>query len=369
MVSLLFCLQAPAANHDWPAYLGDAARSHFSLLKQIDPGNVERLEMAWTYHSGDARTDNLSQIQCNPLIIDGVLYGTTPQLRLVALHAATGRELWKFDPFAGNVNDRPGGVNRGLAWWTDGNERRILFSVDHFLFAIDPAMGRPFESFGTGGRVDIKEGLGRDVSNLFVASTTPGVVYGYLLYLPVRVGEGPAPAAPGHIKAYDVRTGKIVWTFHTIPHPGEEGADTWPPDAWTYIGGANCWAGMAVDERRGILFVPTGSAAFDFWGGNRIGQNFYANCLLALDANTGRRLWHFQFVHHDLWDRDPPATPNLLTLTRDGRKSMPSRKSPRPVTFTCSTVKRGNRCFPSKNARFRPRTSRGRRLGPRSPCP
>jgi quinoprotein glucose dehydrogenase len=205
-------------------------------------------------------------------------------------------------------------------YWADGEDRRILFSADHFLYALEARTGRLMPGFGKSGQVDIKEGLGRDVNNLYAVSTTPGVVFKNLLFLPMRVGEGPAPAAPGHIRAYDIRTGRIVWTFHTIPRASEEGADTWPPDAWQYIGGANCWAGMALDEQRGIVFVPTGSAAFDFWGGNRIGQNLFANCLLALDATTGRKLWHFQAVHHDLWDRDFPAPPNLVTVERDGRK-------------------------------------------------
>jgi quinoprotein glucose dehydrogenase len=317
---LLVAFGASAADREWPVYLGDKACSHFSPLDQINGANVHRLALAWTYHAGDARDDNLSQIQCNPLVIGGVLYGTTPQLKLVALQAATGKELWRFDPFAGSAKGGVVGVNRGVVYWTEGNERRILFSADHFLYAIDAATGRPAESFGTNGHIDIKDGLGRDVSGLFVVETTPGVIYQNLLFLPIRVGEGPAPAAPGHIRAYDVRTGRIVWTFHTIPYPGEAGAETWPPDAWTYVGGANCWAGMSLDERRGVVYVPTGSAAFDFWGGNRIGQNLFANCLLALDAQTGRRLWHFQAVHHDLWDRDFPAPPNLLTVKRDGRK-------------------------------------------------
>jgi quinoprotein glucose dehydrogenase len=198
-------------------------------------------------------------------------------------------------------------------------DRRILFSADHYFYAVDASSGQPVPTFGLSGRVDIKMGLGRDVSQLYAVSTTPGVVFGDLLFLPLRVGEGPAPAAPGHIRAYNVKNGRIVWTFHTIPYPGEEGSGTWPPDAWQTEGGANCWAGMALDERRGIVYVPTGSAAFDFWGGNRIGQNLFANCLLALDANTGRKLWHFQFVHHDLWDRDLPAPPNLLKVKRGSR--------------------------------------------------
>jgi quinoprotein glucose dehydrogenase len=199
-------------------------------------------------------------------------------------------------------------------------DRRVLFTADHYLYAIDAETGKPKAGFGVDGRVDLKEGLGRDVGQLSVLSNTPGAVYRDLLVMPMRLGEGPAPAAPGHVRAYDIRSGRIVWTFRTIPHPGEYGYETWPPDAWTYIGGANCWAGMSVDSARGLVFVPTGSAAFDFWGGNRIGENLFANCLIALDAQTGRRIWHFQFVRHDLWDRDLPAPPTLLTVEHRGRK-------------------------------------------------
>lgn len=309
-----------AADRDWPVYLGDKASTHFSSLTQINRKNVHRLQMAWTCHSGDGRQDNRSQIQCNPLVIGGVLYGTSAQLKLLALEAATGRELWRFDPFAGRSGASSLGVNRGVVYWADGQDRRILFTAGQFLYAIDASNGKPLESFGQSGRVDIREGLGRDPSKLYVIPTTPGVVYRDLLVLGSRVSEGPGPSSPGHIRAYHVRTGQLVWTFHTIPYPGEPGYETWPPDAWKYMGGANCWTGMAVDEDRGMVFIPTGSAAFDFWGGNRIGQNLYANCLLALDAATGRRIWHFQFVHHDVWDRDLPAPPNLLTVRRDGKR-------------------------------------------------
>jgi quinoprotein glucose dehydrogenase len=309
-----------AAGRDWAAYLGDPEGTQFSTLRQITERNVGRLQVAWTYRCGDARTNNLSQIQCNPLVVDGVLYGTTPQLKLIALDAATGRELWRFDPFAGGSGNAAMGVNRGVVFWREGADRRVLFTADHFLYALDAGSGRLIAGFGQRGRVDIKEGLGRDVSRLSVLANTPGAVFENLLFLPMRLGEGPAPAAPGHIRAYDVRTGRLVWRFHTIPHPGEPGHETWPAEAWQHIGGANCWAGMAVDRQRGMVFVPTGSAAFDFWGGNRLGQNLYANCLLALDARTGRRLWHFQFVHHDLWDRDLPAPPDLVTVTRNGRR-------------------------------------------------
>lgn len=311
---------AQAADRNWGVYLGDKASSQYSDLKQINRRNVHRLEPAWIYRSGDARADNRSQIQCNPLIIGGVLYGTSAQLKLFALEAASGRELWKFDPFANERGGRSVGVNRGLVHWGDGNDSRILFTAGQWLYAIDASTGLPVESFGNGGRVDIREGLGRDPEKLFVLSNTPGVVFRDLLILGTRVSEGPGPSAPGHIRAFDIRTGRMVWRFNTIPLPGEAGYETWPPDAWKYAGGANCWTGMAVDEKRGLVFCPTGSAAFDFWGGNRVGQNLYANCLLALDAATGKRVWHFQFVHHDLWDRDLPAPPNLVTIRRDGKK-------------------------------------------------
>ena len=307
------------AGVDWDVYLGDKASTQFSSLDQINRENVHRLRAAWSYHSGDAGTNNLSQIQCNPLIKDGILYGTTPGLKLVALDAATGRELWRFDPFADSAGFNALGVNRGLVYWEDGGTKRILYGAAHYLYAIDAETGKPVSSFGDAGRVDLKLGLGRDVSKLSLLSNTPGVVYKHLLIVPLRLGEGPAPAAPGHIRAYDLRTGKIAWRFNTIPHPGEFGYDTWPPDAYTYVGGANVWTGMAVDEERGLLFCPTGAAAFDFWGGNRIGKNLFANCLIALDAATGRRIWHYQFVHHDLWDRDLASPPNLVRVRHRGR--------------------------------------------------
>ena len=301
-----------AGGRDWPVYLGDKAASHYSTLDQISPANVSRLEVAWTWHAGDARGSS-TQIQCNPLVIDGVLYGTTPQLKLFALDAATGRELWRYEPAEAN------GVNRGLAFWTEGDDRRILFGAGHWLQAVDARTGRLIESFGDHGRVDLTEGLGRDVRGLAIQANTPGVVFRNLIIMGMRVGEGPAPAAPGHIRAYDVRSGKMVWRFNTIPPPGEAGYETWPAEAWQRAGGVNVWTGMTVDEERGLVFCPVGSATFDFWGGDRHGSNLYADCLLVLDAATGRRVWHYQFTHHDLWDRDPPAPPTLLTVRRDGR--------------------------------------------------
>jgi quinoprotein glucose dehydrogenase len=300
-----------AAGRDWPTYLGDKAASHYSTLQQITPANVPQLEVAWTWHAGDVRAGS-SQIQCNPLVIDGVLYATTPQMKLVALEAGTGRELWRFEPT--DVN----GVNRGLAYWAEGEDHRILYGNGVWLYAVDARTGRVIENFGDHGRVNLAEGLGRDVTGLAIQANTPGVIFRNLIIMGMRLGEGPGPAAPGHIRAYDVRTGRMVWRFNTIPQPGEAGYETWPADAWKRVGGVNNWAGMAIDEARGLLFCPVGSATFDFWGGDRLGNNLYADCLLALDAATGRRVWHFQFTHHDLWDRDPPAPPTLLTVKRDG---------------------------------------------------
>ena len=309
----------PAAFQTWQHYLGDPGRSHYSTLFQIDTANVARLEVAWVYNSGGLEEGRGTQIQTNPLVVDSVLYGVNPALTLFALHAATGAVLWTFEP--GEKDGSGLGVNRGLSYWAaaDGAEARLFFASGPYLYAVDPQTGQVMASFGEGGKVDLRQGLGRDPETLSVVANTPGAVYEDLLIMGTRVQESPG-AAPGHIRAYDVRSGAIRWTFHTIPQPGEFGYETWPPEAYTYIGGANNWAGMALDVQRGLVFIPTGSAAFDFYGGNRHGENLFANALIALDARTGERRWHFQFVRHDLWDRDLPAPPNLVTLEREGRR-------------------------------------------------
>jgi quinoprotein glucose dehydrogenase len=365
---LLTALTAFAADTNWGTYLGDKASSHYSTLRQITPKNVATLEVAWTYRAGGTDANNRSQIQCNPLIIDGVLYGTSPDLQAFALDAASGRELWRFDP-ASVKGFTKGGVNRGLVYWSDGAERRIFYGNDHFLHCLEAQTGRRVASFGKGGTIDLKADLGRDVSGLALQSTTPGVIYGDLLILGMRLGEGPAPAAPGHIRAYNVRTGQLVWRFNTIPQPGEPGYETWPPKAYTYIGGVNVWTGFALDERRGLVFCPTGSAAFDFWGGNRLGQGLYANCLIALDAKTGRRVWHQQLVHHDLWDRDLPAPPNLLTLTRNGKKVdavAQVTKSGHVFVFNRET---GEPLFPLREVAVPPSDLQGESAWPTQPLP
>ena len=252
--------------------------------------------------------------------MNGVLYGTSAQLEVFALEAATGRKLWAFDPFSGTSGRNSQSVNRGVVYWEGSNDERILFTTGPKLYALNARTGKTIADFGQDGTVDLREGLGREAGHLFVHSRTPGAIYRDLLILGTTVSEGPGPSAPGHIRAYDVRTGNISWTFRTIPHPGEYGYDTWPSDAWKRSGGANAWSGITVDEKRGLVFLPTGSAAFDFWGGNRQGANLFANCVLALKATTGERVWHFQTVHHDIWDRDLPAAPNLVTVEHNGRR-------------------------------------------------
>jgi len=307
-------------GREWPSYQGGKERNQFSKLDQINRENVSRLQVAWTYHTGDASSEGRSQIQCNPIVVHGVLFATSPQLDAFALDAATGRELWRFRPEAGGGKREPLGVNRGVAYWESGDERRILYSAGIYLYALDGRTGELIPEFGEDGRVDLREGLGDRAADLYVIATTPGTIFHDLIIVGSRVGEGPGPSAPGYIRAFNVRTGALEWVFHTIPQPGELGYETWPDGAWKQAGGVNSWSGMSLDAERGIVYVPTGSAAFDFWGGNRKGADLFANCLLALDARTGKRIWHYQFVHHDIWDRDLPAPPNLVTIDRDGQK-------------------------------------------------
>ena len=321
-IVVLACAQLwgqPAGRIDWAAHGATAAHTSYSPATQITPANVAQLQVAWTYRTGDARSDNRSQIQCNPIVIDDVLYATSAQLKVFALDAATGAQKWVFDPFEGGEGPGSLGVNRGVVYWADGGDRRIFVAGGPWLYALDASTGRPITGFGERGRIDLRLGLDADTTGLSVLSNTPGAIYKDLLIVPTRLSEGPGPAAPGHVRAFDVRTGARRWIFHTIPRPGQPGHETWPADAWQRIGAANNWSGMSVDQARGLLFVPTGSAAFDFWGGNRLGQNLYANTLLALKADTGELVWHFQFVHHDIWDRDLPTAPVLGTVTKDGR--------------------------------------------------
>ncbi len=294
---------------DWAVYGGQPANQHYSSLTQINRSNVNKLKVAWTYDTGEEGI-----LETNPVVVGRTLYAYTPSQKVIALDAVTGKLLWKFD--AGIKAEH---WARGVSYWTDGHESRIFAGVMNSLYALDPTTGKPVPSFGENGKVDLRKNLRGDYTNHYISMDTPGVIYKDLI---IVGGEMPEtlPAAPGDIRAYDVRTGELRWSFHTIPHPGEFGYETWPKDAWKTSGAANNWAGMSLDAARGIVYVPTGSAAFDFYGGDRIGNDLFADTLLALDANTGKRIWHFQGVHHDLWDRDFPAAPVLLTVVHDGKR-------------------------------------------------
>lgn len=321
LAAFISCQVGPKTvpDSDWRHYQGDPGSNQFSILDQINIENVSDLEVAWVYHSGDSDEGGRSQIQCNPLIIDGILYGTSPKLKLLAIDALTGKELWRFDPFDSGYDMFGMGVNRGLSLWQRGDEKKLLFAAGDKLFSIDAMTGQPINSFGDGGAIDLHIGLGDHSKELFVSANSPGRVYKDLYILGVRVSEAMG-AAPGYIRAFNVHTGELVWVFHTIPHPGEFGHETWPQENWQEMGGANAWSGMSIDHDRGIVFVPTGSAAYDFYGGDRKGDNLFANSLIALNAETGERIWHFQTIHHDVWDRDLPAPPNLVRLNIDGKE-------------------------------------------------
>lgn len=307
----------PGVDHNWAEYQGDPGRNQYRSHDQINRENVSALELRWQYHAGDLEEGSQSQIQCNPLIIDGILYGTSPKLTLFAIDAATGEEIWKFDP-VGYVDKKFGtGVNRGLAFHASRDQPRILYTVGPNLFAINIETGRPISSFGLQGVVDLKKGLDRDIGSAYFGNNTPGAIFEDLIILGGRTSEG-ADHAPGHIRAFDVYTGERKWIFHTIPFPDEFGYETWPDSAYLSGGGANAWSGFSVDHDAEIVYASTGSASFDFYGGDRPGKNLFANCIIALNANTGERIWHFQARHHDLWDRDFPAPPNLITVKKDG---------------------------------------------------
>lgn len=316
-----------SSNQDWAVYLGDTHSSQYSPLGQITPGNVRDLRIAWTFDEGERPANNRNQLECNPLIIEGVLYGTTAELMVFALDAASGELFWRFDPYEDRLTESTGpinrsGVSRGLTYWSHGQDARILYVSENYLYAINARTGRPVPSFGVDGKIDLKKGLGRNIDTLSYTVTSPGVIFDDLIIMGSKVSPS-YPSAPGHIRAFNVLTGEQAWRFNTIPHPGEFGYDTWPPEAYKTSGGANLWTGLALDEERGLVYCPTGSPTFDYYGGDRVGQNLFANTLLCLNASTGERVWHYQLVHHDLLDYDLPAPPNLFTMKRNG-ESIPA---------------------------------------------
>ncbi|MBK5278359.1 MAG: PQQ-binding-like beta-propeller repeat protein, partial [Bacteroidia bacterium] len=307
---------------DYPAYGGNNANNRYSPLLQINASNVNSLQVAWTYFAND-KPDSTNktpssprEIQCQPIVVNGILYGTSAEINLFALNAGTGEQLWKFEPLKEKLNR-----NRGVTYWQSGDDKRILYTAGTFLYAVNALTGKPVATFGESGKVDLHEGLadvGHEIKDLSVTATSPGVIYKNTFVIGSSVSEG-GDAAPGHIRAFDVITGKLKWVFHTTPQPGEFGYDTWPEDAYKKIGASNSWGGMSVDERRGVVYFGTGSPASDFFGGDREGINLFSNCIVALDAETGKMKWYFQGIHHDLWDRDFPCPPNLATIKHNGK--------------------------------------------------
>ena len=301
-----------SSGADWPWYHGNPYGTHYSTLDKINVDNVAGLKVAWTFDSGDAFGDggNQSDMEGNPMIINGRLYFVSPKGRLFCLDAATGKQKWVFDPSFGDVVNTKQRL-RGVSYWADGADRRILFTFRNHLLAVNAVTGELIDGFGHNGEVDLRDGLGRDPDSVSVSNVSPGVVYKDLIVM------GSTGNTPGHIRAFDVRTGKLRWVFHTIPWPGEAGYDTWPKDAWKAAMGANAWSGLTLDPDTGLVFAPLGSAGMgnkDFYGSDRKGDNLFGTSLVAIDANTGKRVWHFQLVRHDVWDRDPPTPPTLITV-------------------------------------------------------
>lgn len=320
--------------HEWRFYGGDAGGTRYSTLKQINRANVAKLKRAWTYHTGELNmgTDHfeggrIPAFECTPLVIDGVLYLSTPSSRVIALDAETGAEIWKFDPHEGKSGKRPFWAHRGVAYWEgptksgQGPDKRILLGTsDGKLMALDAISGKPVSAFGHDGAIDLREGVADRWPSMIYTMTSPAAIYKDLVITGAQVPEFPSKGPSGDIRAFDVRTGKLVWQFHTVPRPGEVGHETWEGDSWKDRTGANVWSIMSVDVEHGIVFLPTGSPAHDFYGGDRRGQNLFGNSLVALDAATGKLLWYYQMVHHDIWDYDLPAQPTLITLRQQGRE-------------------------------------------------
>ncbi len=360
-------LAAARTEEDWTYYGGDAGATRFSPLDQIKRGNVGKLKVAWSHHCGDASVRPSTTIECTPLVIGGTMYLTTPKVQVRALNAATGEALWNFNP--PGTPPRGAGVNRGVAWFEDGKDKRVFAAIRDKLFCLNPRTGDLVRNFGDNGVVDLAAQFDRDMTGLTFRVTSPAVVFEDTVIVGGGGGEGPRPEAPGHVRGYDVYTGKRKWIFHTIPHPGEFGYNTWPEDAWKRSGAANNWAGMSVDLKRGWVFVSTGSASFDFWGGDRIGDNLFSDCVLTLDARTGRRIWHYQTVHHDVWDYDLPAQPALVSVRRGGQ----TRDAVAQVTKTGFLFlldrETGKPVFPVEERKTPQSDVEGEKLSPTQPFP
>ena len=311
--------QTRSAAAEWRFYGGDANATRYSPAARINKKNVKNLKVAWIHHTGDAQERPATAMECTPIVVDGVMYLSSAKLKVRAVNSATGESQWTYDPFGGKGTGRSPGNSRGVTYFQQGRDKRIFAAVQDRIYSIDAVTGELDNQFGEKGSIDLNNDLDHEVKGLSFRHSSPPVVFEDLLIVGGGGGEGPYPEAPGHIRAYDARTGKRRWIFHTVPKPGEFGHDTWAGDSWRTTGGANCWAGMSLDPKRGIVFAGLGSPSFDFWGGNREGANLFGNCVLALNARTGERVWHFQTVHHDVWDMDHPSQPMLIAIKNGGK--------------------------------------------------
>jgi glucose dehydrogenase len=328
----LAVMPVAAQKGDWPVYGGDAGDSKYSALTTINRGNVNRLVPAWDWKTGESAIPETAStkaarpgnFQVTPLVINDTMYLSTPFNRVVALDARTGRELWRYDPRAyeaGQPSNGTGFVHRGVAAWSDGNERRIFIASRWRLIALDARTGRPSAGFGENGIVDLAADLIWSINRLHYTNTSPPVVWRDLVIVGNGVGDRLMYRndPPGDVQAFDVRTGRRVWRFSPIPQKGEFGNETWGADSWRRMGHTNVWAPFSVDAQRGLVYLPVSTPSNDYYGGDRPGDNLFAESIVCLDANTGRRVWHFQTVHHGLWDYDIPASPVLGTIRVDGR--------------------------------------------------
>jgi quinoprotein glucose dehydrogenase len=356
---LCLALSAHAADVEWPVN-GGPLNIRYTTLSQISPANVGQLQVAWTYDAHDAFKD--SEMQSNAIIVGRLLYATTPKMRAVALNAETGREVWSFNPAPGSEQRRF--RHRGVTIYQD----RLLFTYRNFLYALDRLTGKPIKGFGDNGRIDLRFGLDRPPESVSISASSPGVIFEDMIIMPSTVPET-LPGSPGDIRAFDVKTGKQRWIFHTIPHPGEFGYETWSPDSYKISGGANAWAGLSIDPNLGIVFAATGSGSFDFYGSNRIGDNLFADCVLALDARTGKRIWHFQGVRHDVWDLDFPAAPSLVTVIRNGRKVDAVAQITKTGYVYVFDRRTGEPLFPIASRKVPASALDGERLSPTQPYP
>lgn len=304
------------STNTWTTYKADEKSTSYSPLDQINVSNVSQLQNAWTFQANDVPSgEQAVSSQSNPIIIDGVMYANSAKQTVYAIDAQTGEQIWAFKALA---EGEPSAASRGVTYWEKGSDKRILYSAGNYLMAIDTQTGELISSFGENGKVSLNVGVRDEPDKISVTLTTPGSIFNDLIIIGSRLPDFYG-SPPGYVRAYNVMTGELTWTFHTIPHPSEPGYETWPPDAYKYAGGVNCWAGMSIDAERGMVFLALGSPSYDFYGADRIGANLYGNCVLALDAATGHYKWHFQTVHHDIWDYDLPCPPNLVTIKHNGK--------------------------------------------------